>query len=89
MRMTHSDDVITTATDKRTIKISPILLYALFVAFPSNIVTANIFGYTVSIECSVKHDSDKLTKRRVLLYQLRCLLVNAEEQTRLYHSISL
>ncbi len=39
---TLSDDVII-ADDKRQIKISPILLYALFMA--PNIMTANIFGY--------------------------------------------
>ncbi len=33
--MTHSDGVIITA-DKRQIKISPILLYALFMAHPPN-----------------------------------------------------
>ncbi len=45
---THSDDVITTA-NKRQIKISPILLYDLFMALPLNIVTANISGSKVYV----------------------------------------
>ncbi len=40
-----SDDVIITATVKRQVKISLILLYALFMALPPIIMTANISGY--------------------------------------------
>ncbi len=53
-----SDDVIITATDKRQVKISPIILYALFMALPPNIMTANISVYTVYriIICSTDSD---------------------------------
>ncbi len=40
--MTHSDDVIIAD------KISPKLFYALFMALPSNIMTADISGYNMA-----------------------------------------